>query len=476
MVCLAMRGQETVNVAERTVYGQTHSVDLTQVSWESMDALLQNADVKGRLGSAPLMSGLTDGYRWIDRIHNLPDYLLQFYNRYGRDVQDVLDGKNNCLSDPTLGIYNEDWNNYSTLVHSFEGNVDFTFPTDATYDDIERMAYQYVMDTCDANWMDADCFLSYLILCLTYDYPEAFWLNSYFRWFHSWNYRYSFNRSTGIGTITYSQNLYFTLMADDFDYRRTEFNSREKVSAGVEEYHGLVDQILEGCPSGSRYDKIVYFNDWLTTHNSYNTLYGHSNNVPTIAWSPMSALRGSVGTIGPVCEGYARAFKLLCDQTDIPCILAVGNAKGSRYAAGESHMWNEVRMENDQWYAVDCTWNDPTDSQNRKRSGYENHNWLLLGKNDVVGSNQFTFEQSHPFSITWDTNPGYASRWDCSIASFIADEHYDVTTDIPAIRTTEIATAPAYDISGRALGTANAIPVNANGQLLIVGGRKVLVK
>lgn len=474
MTSLAISAQKTISVDGPTVKGEVHSVDLTQVDWQQMNDMMRAAEGKRRNYNTSTPD-LTMSHRWIDRIHNLPDYLVQFYNRYGTAVQKVLDGGENYLSDPTLGLYIEDLGNYNTVVTTFSGTIDFTFPTDATYEQIDQITYNLIDNQCNKNWNEADCFMSYLILCLTYDYPEAFWLDSYFRWQHLWNYRYNYDTSAGKGWVTYTQTIYFTLKDTDFDYRRTEFNTQEKVTNGVEEYKQRIDNIVQNCPAGSRYDKIVYFNDWLTKHNSYNTLYGHSNNVPTIAWSPMSALRGTTGTIGPVCEGYARAFKVLCDQTGIPCILAVGNAKDFALSPGESHMWNEVEMENGSWYAVDCTWNDPIDQLNRKQSGQENHNWLLLGKDDIVGGGGFTFAQSHPTSITWDTNPTYESQWDYSVISFIANQHYDVASSINDITTNSVISSPAYDAGGRYIGTIETLPVSQKNQLLIVGGRKVLI-
>lgn len=52
-----------------------------------------------------------------------------------------------------------------------------------------------------------------------------------------------------------------------------------------------------------------------------------------------------------VCEGYAKAFKILCSKFDIECVLIPGYASGA-------HMWNYVRMEDGSWYMVDPTWDD----------------------------------------------------------------------------------------------------------------------
>ena len=45
-----------------------------------------------------------------------------------------------------------------------------------------------------------------------------------------------------------------------------------------------------------------------------------------------------------VCEGYAKAFKILCDRFNIPCTLVSGLAYTGSGSAGEAHMWNLVKM------------------------------------------------------------------------------------------------------------------------------------
>ncbi len=56
-----------------------------------------------------------------------------------------------------------------------------------------------------------------------------------------------------------------------------------------------------------------------------------------------------------VCEGYAYAFKLLCDEMKIPCMVVHGTAQNSN-GISENHSWNIVRVNNNN-YHVDVTWN-----------------------------------------------------------------------------------------------------------------------
>lgn len=58
-----------------------------------------------------------------------------------------------------------------------------------------------------------------------------------------------------------------------------------------------------------------------------------------------------------VCEGYSKAFQLLCDRTEfdqaIDCITVSGNMSGG--TSDGDHMWNIVTMEDGKHYIVDVT-------------------------------------------------------------------------------------------------------------------------
>lgn len=110
----------------------------------------------------------------------------------------------------------------------------------------------------------------------------------------------------------------------------------------------------------TRYERICYVNDLLCRINQYHTVASKDDNFPQYyPWTPLSALvplnvenDNAPNALMPVCEGYSRAFKLICDELDIPCILITGRGNGA------NHMWNYVQLEDGAWYAVDVTWND----------------------------------------------------------------------------------------------------------------------
>lgn len=55
-----------------------------------------------------------------------------------------------------------------------------------------------------------------------------------------------------------------------------------------------------------------------------------------------------------VCEGYAKAYKMLMDIADIDCIIVTGTVGENEI----SHAWNMIKLDNS-WYHVDVTYDDP---------------------------------------------------------------------------------------------------------------------
>ena len=72
----------------------------------------------------------------------------------------------------------------------------------------------------------------------------------------------------------------------------------------------------------------------------------------------VSNIYGTLINKKALCEGYSLAFKYLLDKLEIPNVVVYG--KGLKDdGTTEEHSWNYVQMENGNWYAVDCTWDDP---------------------------------------------------------------------------------------------------------------------
>lgn len=82
-----------------------------------------------------------------------------------------------------------------------------------------------------------------------------------------------------------------------------------------------------------------------------------------------------------VCYGFAHAFKLLCDEVGIRCMIITGKLSN---ASNESHAWNLVEC-NHKFYHIDTT--------------------MVLDKNDILGRYQFFMVDSNWVSKTRIIDP-----------------------------------------------------------------------
>ena len=453
---------------------ENHTVDVRKftasLKWEAPDSRILT-----RGTAAP------DNVSWMSRIRNIPDYMKDFYQNYGVKVQEVLDGGSNFLSDPEGDEDVFHFNgSHSLILRKIDKKIEYTFPTDVDYTDASaknEYARLAVSDDVEQYKEEVYSFIDYMFMSMSYDFPQAFWIGNYYSWSSVWGWDTDFIQEPGKDSVDYTYIILFTIKSDAFDYRIEQFRTPEAVKNGVTEYNTCVQDILAGVPNSTRYEQVRYLNDWLTKNNAYSSAYASGEFSP-IVWSPISALRGTTGDDGPVCEGYSRAFKVLCNKLNIPCMLAVGDAKDTKDSDPESHMWNEVKMNDGQWYAVDVTWDDPlTGSANElKQSGAENEDWLLLGKNDIV-SPGLTFAQSHPNSLVFGQSE--SANWDYDNETLIADTKFDVSTyDVPQVAQFG-KPVKVYSLLGVNIGTFESFDQavsSLESGLYIINGRKVVIK
>ncbi len=148
-----------------------------------------------------------------------------------------------------------------------------------------------------------------------------------------------------------------------------------------------LDAIINGfTPSGSTMlEQIKSIHDYICEINVYDSKATHKYNA-----------YGALVDNRSVCEGYAEAFKLLCDKNGIECILVFG--KGITSSAIENHMWNYVKMDDGKWYAVDVTWDD-------KKSSYTSEYLLVGSSTAVIPDSNTLFSGNHiPSGNISDTN------------------------------------------------------------------------
>ncbi len=127
------------------------------------------------------------------------------------------------------------------------------------------------------------------------------------------------------------------------EYIRTPEEGAMEYSALISEAERLAANAAE-LPDD--YERVKFFHDELVRGCEYSSEGVDSH-----------CAYGALCSKKAVCEGYAKAFWLLCQLSDIPCLPACGMAV-DKDGVSQLHMWNKVQLDG-KWYNVDCTWDDP---------------------------------------------------------------------------------------------------------------------
>jgi hypothetical protein len=132
----------------------------------------------------------------------------------------------------------------------------------------------------------------------------------------------------------------------EFSYRKDRTTIRAHRRALLDKVETIVKREIK--PGMSEYDQVLAVHDYIIRNTRYDLKNLQQGTLPPESASPYGVLVLGAG----VCEGYAKAMKLIMDRLGIPCLYVTGQA------GGEGHAWNMVALEG-RYYHIDLTWNDP---------------------------------------------------------------------------------------------------------------------
>ena len=230
-----------------------------------------------------------------------------------------------------------------------------------------------------------------------YDYPEAFWLGSC-------SYTVSYQPSSNAYKNGEPVVCYLRSIKVKPNERYAGAGDPAEIAAfqqAVEQTAAEIKETLSDQPD--RYEQVLAIHDYLCTHVSYKeNSYAHT------------AAGVFLKSREVVCEGYAKAFKILCGRFGIPAVLIPGGALKSN-GTREGHMWNYVQMEDGFWYMLDTTWDDQKTYISRKYflSGGEEKgftgNTIAVERQELY-TNFSKSKYSVNFALPVLSDQGYAAR------------------------------------------------------------------
>ena len=224
----------------------------------------------------------------------------------------------------------------------------------------------------------------------TYDNAEVFYLSPKKMYLN-------IETTTRGGVSTY--DVYIN-SGNEVNYLTEEFSSKAEVDQAIAQIEQVKNQILQN-KIGNTYEDIKMVHDYLVDSINYESSLSKQN---------IYNIYGALVNRECVCEGYARAFKYLLDELNIPCIMVIGTGTNSQ-GETENHAWNYVQLGGN-WYAVDTTWDDPVVIGGGTASEESRYKYFLVGREiidqDHSPSGQFT-EGGKIFSYPNVTYESYSS-------------------------------------------------------------------
>lgn len=213
---------------------------------------------------------------------------------------------------------------------------------------LSKPSNQNVVDPLNKKF---DKMLDRVYTCLELDFPfEMFWANNAWNW--TW-YQQHNDSEVWITRLMYSIDV-----IPAYRGGTSTSASQSKIARGGEALK-TAQAIVQANRGKSDYEKLTAYRDAICSRVSYNwdvyPEWSKNNRMYGDPWQMVYVFDDDPST-NVLCEGYAKAFKLLCDLSDfrgdVTCYLAEGDM------GTEAHMWNVVRMGNGKFYLVDVTNSD----------------------------------------------------------------------------------------------------------------------
>lgn len=148
----------------------------------------------------------------------------------------------------------------------------------------------------------------------------------------------------------------------------------------LDELNRRAKEIVSKSLNMSLQQRAIYLHDYLVGHLTYSEKINNHNEAHNIV--------GALLHRSCVCEGYAKAYKFLCDKAGIPCIIVMGTSLDEKNVR-EGHAWNIV-MPGQTCFHVDPTFDNFIDGE------YCSHAHVFLSSKEILTNHTVDSDFSIP--------------------------------------------------------------------------------
>lgn len=161
--------------------------------------------------------------------------------------------------------------------------------------------------------------------------------------------------------FSYEGTLFYTDGTIELGYKY----KKATIKKMVKQMNSKVDSIIktEIKANATDFEKVKAVHDYIVLNTAYDYTNYLRGTIPDLSYSAYGLLINQVA----VCDGYAKAMKIILTKAGIPTYYVTGDA------GGELHAWNLVKI-NKKYYYLDTTWDDPVPDT----KGYIGYRYFLV--------------------------------------------------------------------------------------------------
>lgn len=186
--------------------------------------------------------------------------------------------------------------------------------------------------------------------------------------------------------------LNYTLYRNEIRLMPQYFCKKEEIATYNQRIQDCVNKIVSelGLQQCTDLEKVKRVHDYLVKHVSYDEEALHTNKIPRLIAA--HSIIGVFARQRAVCEGIAKATKILLNTANVACIVVSGEASVNNPGR---HSWNVVRIDGKP-YHLDVTWD-----LNRSRNGFINYDYFNV-PDCAISKDHFDYVA--PRCTSWDAN------------------------------------------------------------------------
>ncbi|MFJ8266909.1 transglutaminase domain-containing protein [Peribacillus asahii] len=156
-------------------------------------------------------------------------------------------------------------------------------------------------------------------------------------------------------------SLFYSDGKIELKYKYPKATVQEMVESLNTKVDAIISQNIQA--EYTDFQKVKAIHDYIVLNTAYDYENYKKKTVPESSYTSYGLIIKGVA----VCDGYAKAMKLILDKVGVETHYVTG--KGN----GELHAWNLVKIDNEYYY-IDATWDDPVPD----KVGYVRYEYFLV--------------------------------------------------------------------------------------------------